>query len=144
MSNFEAYDSATTTLVHRISLWMIRWFSPQYRMGRLAYFQDQCLLLGVLACVVFVGSQLEAASWVSDAQWSVVLFVGQFLLNITTIAIFIACIRRQHDLGWSGGWVFFLFVPGLNIIWYLLLMVIPSTKRILGWPTFHREQLHYE
>lgn len=144
MSTPQAYDSTTTTFVARISHWLARWFWPQYRLNRTGFFRDQCLLMGVLAGVVWLGTTFERALWISDATWNALVIVGQFVLNVITMAIFVSCIRRVHDCGWSGGWVFFLFVPGLNIIWYLILLCLPGTKRVLGWQALQRESWHYE
>lgn len=37
-------------------------------------------------------------------------------------------IRRMHDIGKSGFYIFILFIPLFGLIWYLTLVTRPSTK----------------
>lgn len=35
-------------------------------------------------------------------------------------------VRRLHDLGKGGGWIFIAFVPAIGSIWLLVLMLLPG------------------
>lgn len=35
-------------------------------------------------------------------------------------------VRRLHDTGRGGGWIFINLVPFIGNIWYLILMILPS------------------
>lgn len=35
-------------------------------------------------------------------------------------------VRRLHDIGKGGGWIFISLVPLIGGIWYLVLMLLPS------------------
>jgi len=51
--------------------------------------------------------------------------LGVVLVNIFTLISL--CVRRLHDLGYDNTWALFVFVPGINII-FLLLLCTSGTK----------------
>jgi uncharacterized membrane protein YhaH (DUF805 family) len=47
---------------------------------------------------------------------------------IVAVIILRAGVSRFHDIGWSGWFVLLMFVPLLNLIIFLLLVLIPGQK----------------
>ncbi len=37
-------------------------------------------------------------------------------------------VRRLHDIGKGGGWIFINLVPVIGSIWYIILTVLPSQR----------------
>lgn len=60
-------------------------------------------------------------------QWSMGLtaFYGivELVLILPTLGV---TVRRLHDIGKGGGWIFIALVPLIGWIWYLVLMVTPG------------------
>lgn len=60
-------------------------------------------------------------------------FIFPTILNIITFVPSIAvCVRRLHDVGKSGYWIFISLIPIIGILWLLYLMVQdgePGTNR---------------
>ena len=58
--------------------------------------------------------------------------IFSFLSAALSLAIFIPslalCVRRLHDIGKSGGWVFISFVPIVGGIWLLVLLATDSQQ----------------
>ena len=50
-------------------------------------------------------------------------------LIVTTVVILKAVVSRFHDIGWSGSAVLLMFVPLVDIVALLLLLVVPGQKR---------------
>lgn len=49
-------------------------------------------------------------------------------LIAASVVILKAHVSRFHDIGWSGSAVLLMFVPLVNVIAWLLLMVVPGQK----------------
>lgn len=52
------------------------------------------------------------------------------LLGLYSLAVLLpslaVSVRRLHDIGKGGGWIFISLVPLIGGIWYLVLMLLPS------------------
>jgi uncharacterized membrane protein YhaH (DUF805 family) len=51
------------------------------------------------------------------------------VLIATSVVVLKAFLSRFHDIGWSGHAVLLMFVPLLNVVAFLLLLVVPGHKR---------------
>jgi uncharacterized membrane protein YhaH (DUF805 family) len=49
---------------------------------------------------------------------------------IVAVIILRAEVSRFHDIGWSGWFVLLMFVPLLNLIIFLLLVLVPGQKTV--------------
>ena len=47
-----------------------------------------------------------------------------YLVNI--IPAIAVAVRRLHDTGRGGGWIFISLIPVIGTIWYLVLVLLPS------------------
>lgn len=45
---------------------------------------------------------------------------------VTVIPSLAVSVRRMHDIGKGGGWIFINMVPLIGSIWYFILTVLPS------------------
>lgn len=45
---------------------------------------------------------------------------------VTVIPGTCVAVRRLHDTGRGGGWIFINLVPAIGAIWFLVLMLLPS------------------
>jgi uncharacterized membrane protein YhaH (DUF805 family) len=54
-----------------------------------------------------------------------------------------ACLSRFHDIGWSGRAVLVMFVPLVNVMAFLFLLVMPGQKlpNPYGEPTIFLQRL---
>ncbi len=67
---------------------------------------------------------------------SIYVMMGQTtcgkILYIYSLAVFLpslaVSVRRLHDTGKGGGWIFINLVPVIGSLWYLILMLIGSQK----------------
>ena len=93
--------------------------------------REQALYFGVN---LFFGILFTSAFWKNPEitaflwkqTWFYWLLAGIFLLLfVPQIAL---AVRRLHDFNQSGWWAVLLFVPGVNLIFLLALMVIPGTE----------------
>ncbi|MFD1340911.1 DUF805 domain-containing protein [Litorisediminicola beolgyonensis] len=84
----------------------------------------------VVADAITIAAILERGTW-QDIQitglWSLYLVPLQLAPNIT------AMIRRLHDTGRSGFWMLVSFVPFVGIIWFYVLLMLPSEPEDNGW-----------
>ena len=77
-------------------------------------------LIGILLAIIGLDSEeLEAA---------IAVMVLAFLPFVL-----LADIGRLHDVGFSGWWVIFLFIPLLGFIWWLFIAFFPSDKKANKW-----------
>lgn len=56
---------------------------------------------------------------------STLLSVYTLVLILPSLAV---TVRRLHDTGRGGGWIFISIVPIIGNIWYFILMVLPSQQ----------------
>jgi hypothetical protein len=51
------------------------------------------------------------------------------VLIAVAVVLLKAQISRFHDIGWSGSAVLFMFLPLVNVVAFLLLLVMPGQKQ---------------
>ena len=54
--------------------------------------------------------------------------VGLLFLFVMVIPTLSISVRRLHDTGHGGGWIFISLIPLAGQIWYLILMLQPSEE----------------
>lgn len=96
------------------------------RIGRLAllfWFVAAVMVCGIMLAIVsdLTNTPLEPGRtrypW-PQALW----FVAASIMMLKAI------VSRLHDIGWSGSAVLLMFVPLVNLVALLLLMVVPGQK----------------
>lgn len=55
--------------------------------------------------------------------WYVMLYAFGIVNIMPSLAL---AVRRMHDIGKGGGWIFINFVPVVGNIWFLILTLFPS------------------
>ena len=75
-------------------------------------------LFNLIAAVILVA--------IDSVIGTVALLYGLYMLGILCPAIGVT-IRRLHDTGKSGWWIFISLVPVIGGLWFLYLMVIDGT-----------------
>jgi uncharacterized membrane protein YhaH (DUF805 family) len=103
---------------------LARFFSVRGRLSRIDYLHDSFVACGFFVIAVLTAylvtnySQIGSrASWV---LWIAVIAVG--LLSLGSLGV-----RRVHDLGRSGLWVFVAFIPYLSDLFDLGLWLLDGT-----------------
>lgn len=66
---------------------------------------------------------LTIISQIVGDKWGILSLIYIALTIVPSIAI---AVRRMHDIGKSGWWLFISFVPAIGWLWYLILLVTPS------------------
>ncbi len=90
------------------------------RIGRLRY-----LAWGIPALLAFFAAMLVLLVGLGSGRiFSIVLGLGAFLAGL--VVLLRVSILRLHDLGRSGWWVLMFFVPLLNLVTHLVLMLAPG------------------
>lgn len=105
------------------------------RMGRSEFWWSFLLLFAltlaaIAADAINIAAILERGTW-QDVEitglWSIYLLPLQIVPNVT------AAIRRLHDTGRSGFWMLVTFVPFVGVIWYFVMLMLPSEPEDNGW-----------
>lgn len=65
----------------------------------------------------------NALSSPSGSSYFVILYIVSLVLLVFLASIYV---RRMHDLGMSGWWVFIIFIPLMNVILPIYLLVKPG------------------
>lgn len=52
-------------------------------------------------------------------------------------------VRRMHDIGKGGGWIFITFVPLIGWIWFLVLLLTPSEPYENRFGVPYEDQMKY-
>lgn len=74
-----------------------------------------------------IGLAFELVFGFDVQDWPVGITSVYGLISLALIIPSIAVqIRRLHDIGKGGGWIFIVLVPLIGVIWYLVLMLTPS------------------
>lgn len=55
--------------------------------------------------------------------WSVISTLVSLALTIPSLAV---AVRRMHDIGRGGGWIFITLIPLIGWIWFIVLCCTPS------------------
>ena len=105
----------------------IKVFSAQGRLGRVRYI-GYSVALGLLINLLTVGWGLLAAALApaQDNRW--LAFGGMVILIGIALALSILlAIQRLHDFNASGWWAVLNLVPFANLVFYLVLLIMPGT-----------------
>ena len=92
------------------------------------------LFVWLLSAIPYIGI-FATADWSSDSDgsiecsgggaiWWILFAVVWLAVLLPTIAV---SVRRLHDTDRSGWWYWITLVPCIGGIWYLVLMLLPST-----------------
>jgi uncharacterized membrane protein YhaH (DUF805 family) len=94
------------------------------------------LFVWLLSIIPYIGI-FSSMDWTSDGNGSVQGTGGSpifwILAVVVTVALLLPSIavsvRRLHDTNRSGWWYWIVLIPcGIGAIWYLVLMLLPSTQ----------------
>ena len=80
----------------------------------------------VVALLIVNAIIISSVSESTLAQVAVVLPITVYMLGVLCPALGVT-IRRLHDTGKSGWWIFISLVPIIGGLWFLYLMVIDGT-----------------
>jgi len=90
-------------------------FSSQGRIGRFRYLAYSVILLFLYILFSLMGIFTGGLTWL----WIVFFLIPWQLFII---------IQRIHDLNNSGWWLLFMFIPYINLLFGLLLLILPGTN----------------
>ena len=105
-------------------------FSGRASLSEYWWFTLYANIVSMIACSLMMASPFMFKNQVVDAYlplfWSVIfgaIFVATIVLNLPGLSLLV---RRLHDIGKGGGWIFISFVPFIGGIWLLVLTLQPS------------------
>lgn len=80
--------------------------------------------------IIFVNIVTGILSWLSNGSdgnvnvfWAIVLGLFELVNILPNLGV---SVRRLHDTGRGGGWIFINLLPFIGNIWFLILMLLPS------------------
>lgn len=100
-------------------------FSGRASRSEYWYFALFQFIVGILFSIlgtIFTNSQGQPSVWIS-------ILSGLWCL-LTILPSLAVSVRRLHDSGRGGGWIFINFVPVIGSIWYFVLMLLPSEPQV--------------
>lgn len=74
----------------------------------------------LVSCALTV---LSALFGLKDMGMEYLSYIYSLVVIVPNVAI---AVRRLHDVGKGGGWIFINLIPVIGWIWYLILMLTPS------------------
>lgn len=75
---------------------------------------------------IIIAAVLIGVAFAIDQNLGMIVYVGYILaLLLPGLAV---AVRRLHDQGKSGAWIFITFVPFIGGIWLLVLMCLEGTR----------------
>ena len=78
---------------------------------------------------VLVGCLFGIVGGPNAQQWPMGLTILYSLVCLAFVLPSLGVtVRRLHDIGKGGGWIFITLVPLIGFIWFLVLMVLPSEQ----------------
>jgi MFS family permease len=96
-----------------------------HRLGLFGYWLLGLLAFGVVSFIA--GSFALLFSPAGATPPAVVVLIPRLLAAIIGLSVFIpAAVRRLNDLGWNAGLTVLLFVPGVNVVLLLVLLLAPG------------------
>lgn len=107
----------------------VKYFSARGRIGRLRYLIDGILIpvVGFIVISFVLGLAVPNMNHNPDFMW--MYFVSLFLLSIIFgLGYLYATAKRLHDLGLSCWWLFLFWIPYLNFVLILLLLIIKGNE----------------
>jgi len=99
-------------------------WSLQSRCGRLAFFATSMFggfMTGAAWLAIFIAKLHEHSTPAITALFMIVLAAGSWIT-------FAACIRRLHDIGWSGWWILLAPIPLAGLCQALMLTSMPGQR----------------
>ena len=103
----------------------VRWvlFGFRGRIGRQSYILGQLLMIALFAVIV---ARIVAVQ--GDESQTVFWGLAMIALGCASFVSMIAMtVKRLHDLGYPGALAAILFVPTVNFIAVIVLMILPSS-----------------
>lgn len=91
------------------------------RSSRSAYWWPQ-LFLGVIGMVLELFAN-GATSHAGILIWGIIIGAWGLFNLLPQLGV---AVRRLHDTGRGGGWIFINLVPFIGTIWFVVLMILPS------------------
>jgi uncharacterized membrane protein YhaH (DUF805 family) len=88
------------------------------RANRQEYWVYTIILCVILYILFFIAGKVPAGG----AQWTVFIIAYAILLA-TLVPSLAVVVRRLHDIGKAGGWIFINLIPIIGGIWFLILML---------------------
>ena len=88
--------------------------------------RDELLLFTVLLSILSMGLSYFVPFIPKIMGQNSIVIVNELIVAILCIPFFSLLVRRLHDSGNSGLWIFFLIVPVVNIYVFYLIFVKPS------------------
>lgn len=83
----------------------------------------------VFLFLFIVGAILECFVWMCEPYsfffwfWVVLAYAWGLFNIIPGLAL---AVRRLHDTGRGGGWIFINLIPAIGSIWFIILMILPG------------------
>ena len=99
----------------------VSFFSFSGRLGRIRYLAYS--FLGYLISMIIMAIAVAAGSGNSDIS-SVIVIIGYIVMLVFMVAL---GIRRLHDFGAPGWVIVILFVPVVNMVLGLMLLILPGS-----------------
>lgn len=104
------------------------------RSGRREYLAFQLLVLGLIVLAAYAMFALIDAAGQTEMENRFTVWAGFALLPVI-VPLLEVTVRRLHDIGWSGWWLFALVVggaiPAIDTIAglaYVVVMLLPGSK----------------
>ncbi|MGI0117209.1 DUF805 domain-containing protein [Zooshikella sp. RANM57] len=122
--------STMDAAVEEVGTYSPKIFSNNGRIGRIRYLAYSMLYQLILSIVFALVSALFAPlamGWFGDIP----LLVGAVIALAVIITVWVMVVpmrRRLHDMNCSGWWSIFGFIPLINFIFGLVLLVVPGNK----------------
>ncbi|MDE7180474.1 MAG: DUF805 domain-containing protein [Muribaculaceae bacterium] len=77
----------------------------------------------ILFTAVVYGVLYGFASMLDSTFLSIIAYLFYLAVIVPSLAV---AVRRMHDIGKGGGWIFISLVPLIGSIWYIVLACMPS------------------
>lgn len=83
----------------------------------------------VVLFLFIVEAILDCFIWMCEAGsffywfWAVLNYAWGLFNLIPGLAL---SVRRLHDTGRGGGWIFINLIPVIGVIWFIILMILPG------------------
>jgi len=108
-------------------LWVLFGFTG--RISRQSFILGQLFMISLFAIIV---ARILAVQGNETATtfWG---FIFILLIGVSTVSSFALTIKRLHDLSLPGALALILFVPTINIIFVITLMILASKQETNQW-----------
>jgi len=101
---------------------LVKRFSFFGRAGRLEYWGTYFVSIFVLIALgLLLGVSLDPNNTAANSEVSSAAGMIFLVVYLAVIVVNLAvCVRRYHDRGKSGFWIFLMFIPIIGIIWQFI------------------------